>query len=289
MGIQIPPGPDLGAWVGRRETSIDRVTASRLAAWNAMLDRDDPFPADGLAAAPGFHWTLFNPLARQSDLGVDGHPMKGLFLPPIPLPRRMWAGGRLAFHRPLLVGEPVERVSLIERLEEKHGRSGHLFFVTLRHTISGPSGVAIEEEQDLVYRESPSLGSKHEEARPGEQPPPAAWRRRIPVDEVLLFRYSALTFNGHRIHYDRQYAMVEEGYPGLVVHAPLIATLLLDLVRREAPTCAVKRFVFRAVRPTFDTGAFAVEGAPGEDPGRLRLWSTDDGGRVGVEAEAWAL
>jgi 3-methylfumaryl-CoA hydratase len=275
---------DLTRWVGRQERRVDLVDPNHLAAWNATLDSDDPFPREGDPAPPGFHWALFPPLVRQSELGPDGHPRRGGFLPPVPLPRRMWAGSRIQFHRPLRVGERVEQTSVIEKVEEKSGRAGALVFATVRHTVSGNDGPALEEEQDLVFREAPRPGAAP--AAP-ELAPQGAWRRRIVPDDVLLFRYSALTFNGHRIHYDRRYATAEEGYAGLVVHGPLIATLLLDLLRRELPVATVERFRFKGLRPTLDTSPFTVEGGPGDGPRHVRLWSTDNLGQVGVEAEAW--
>lgn len=278
-------GPiDLASWVGRRERRIDLVNPSHLAAWNATLDRDDPFPREGDPVPPGFHWALFPPLVRQSELGPDGHARRGGFLPPVALPRRMWAGSRIQFHRPLRAGEHVEQISVVEKVEEKRGRAGALVFVTVRHAVSGEEGPALEEEQDLVYAEVPRPGA----VPPAPEPAPrGAWLRRIVPDDVLLFRYSALTFNGHRIHYDRRYATAEEGYPGLVVHGPLIATLLLDLLRRQLPAAAVERFRFKGLRPTLDISPFTVEGGPGDDGRHVRLWSTDDLGQVGIEAEAW--
>jgi len=276
---------DIKAWVGRREEGLDWISPNRVAIWNATLDRDDPFPQAGDPVPPGFHWTLFPPLTRQSQLGPDGHPRRGGFLPPVTLPRRMWAGGRLAFHAPLRIGEEVRRISEIDRIEEKQGASGLLVFVTVRHTLSGSTGPALEEEQDLVYREaSPPGGAAM--AR-GETAPAGPWRREIAPDDVLLFRYSALTFNGHRIHYDWRYAAGEEGYPGLVVHGPLLATLLLDLIRRELPGRELARFTFRALRPVFDTGAFAVIGGPGDGRDHWRLWSTDNQGSIAMKADAW--
>ncbi len=276
--------PDLGRWVGREQRSTDWLTPTRLAAWNATLDLDAPFPQEGDPASPGFHWTLFTPLARQSELGHDGAERRGGFLPPVALPRRMWAGSRLTFHQPLRVGERLEKTSVLEKIEEKSGRAGARVFVTVRHRISGGGGLAVEEEQDIVYREA---------ARPGaagagaiEPAPRGAWARTIVPTDVLLFRYSALTFNGYRIHYDRRYVTTEEGYAGLVVHGPLVATFLLDLVRRQLPAATVTRFSFRGVRPTVDTTPFDVRGEPGDAPGHVRLWSTDDQGQIGVEAEA---
>ncbi|MCX7175709.1 MAG: MaoC family dehydratase N-terminal domain-containing protein [Proteobacteria bacterium] len=277
---------DLRLWVGRQERRTDWLNPNHLAAWNATLDRDDAFPREGDAVPPGFHWTLFPPLARQSELGPDGHPKKGGFLPPVPLPRRMWAGGQLRFHQPLLVSERVERVSTIESVEEKHGKSGPLVFVTVRHILSGAHGPAIEELHDIVYREAPKTGA----APAGDSVQPAetgAWRREVVPDDVLLFRYSALTFNGHRIHYDRRYVTDVEGYPGLIVHGPLIATLLLDLLRRQLPQATLDRFSFKALRPTYDVGPFSVLGGPGDKDKHFRLWSTDNQGQTAMEAEAW--
>ena len=278
--------PALKDWIGRRAERTDWINPNHLAAWNAMLDRQDPFPREGDPVPPGFHWTLFNPFARQSELGADGHAIKGGFLPPVPLPRRMWAGSRIRFAAPLRVGERVEQVSAIERVEEKSGRAGDLVFVTVRHTLSGVAGPAVEEEQDLVFRNAPKGGVAQAPLQV-ERAPAGTFRREIVPDEVLLFRYSALTFNGHRIHYDRRYATSEEGYAGLVVHGPLLATLLLDLLRRELPAATIERFRFKALRPTFDTSPFAVEGRPGAEPNSYNLWSTDNLGQVGVEAEAW--
>jgi 3-methylfumaryl-CoA hydratase len=279
-------GTDLSKWTGRTQRRVDWINPNHLAAWNATLDRDDPFPSEGDPVPPGFHWTLFPPLARQSELGPDGHAKRGGFLPPVPLPRRMWAGSRITFREPPRVGEKVEQVSVIEKIEEKSGRAGALVFVTVRHTITGPRGQAIEEEQDLVYREAPKPGATAASGAT-EPAPRGRWSRRIAPDDVLLFRYSALTFNGHRIHYDRRYVTTEEGYAGLVVHGPLIATLLLDLLRRELPAATVERFRFRGLRPTVDVSPFTVEGSPGDSSGHVRLWSTDNQGQTGMEAEAW--
>jgi 3-methylfumaryl-CoA hydratase len=274
-----PSSRDLRSWIGRRSEAIDWISASRVAAWNATLDRDEPFPADGDAAPPLFHLALFPPLARTSELGPDGHARRGQFLPDVSLPRRMWAGGRFRFHRPLRIGARALRASVIERIEEKQGKSGPLVFVTVRHAIADAGGLALEEEQDLVYR------------GPGGVPPAApapagTWRREIAPDDVLLFRYSALTFNGHRIHYDRRYATGVEGYPGLVVHGPLVATLLVDLLRRERPDAVLETFRFTALRPITDVAPFALCGGPGADARHVRLWATDAEGATAMEAEA---
>ncbi len=274
----------LEQWVGKTERLSDRVTHVPPAALSATLDRDDPRPSDGDPLPPLWHWLYFLPVHRQSELGPDGHPKRGGFLPPVPLPRRMWAGGRLEFRHPLRVGEAIERVSRIVSVVKKDGRTGPLVFVLVRHEIRNADGLAITEEHDIVYRDN----SGPADPVPKPQPAPAqpAWRRDIVPDDVLLFRYSALTFNGHRIHYDRRYVTEVEGYPGLIVHGPLLATLLLDLLRRERPDADVAGFTFRAMKPVFDIAPFAVCGAPDAENKRVRLWAQDADATLAMDATA---
>jgi 3-methylfumaryl-CoA hydratase len=273
----------LREWLGRSERRGDIVTAAPLTGLAAMLDRDDPEPMPGSDAPPLAHWLYFTPVARQRELGIDGHPKRGAFLPPVPLPRRMWAGGRLEFFHPLHVGDEVTRLSRIIHLDFKTGRSGPLVFVTLRHEVSNALGVALSEEQDIVYREAAQAGQAA--AQPQCAPTNTTFSRDIVPDPVLLFRYSALTFNGHRIHYDRGYATQVEGYPGLVIHGPLIATLLVDLLRREWPEAILKHFSFTAMRPLLDTHRFTLCGhtAAGRT---VQLWARDHEGFVAMRAEA---
>jgi 3-methylfumaryl-CoA hydratase len=268
-------------WIGRTEARTDTVTAAPLVALSALLDRDDPAPRPGDAAPPLAHWLYFLPAYRQSEAGPDGHAVKGAFLPPVELPRRMWAGSRLEFVRPLRVGEQVTRVSRIADIAEKEGRTGKLVFVTVRHEVSDAGGLVLSDEHDIVFRGETSLAAK-----PVPAPRDETWRREIHPDPVLLFRYSAVTFNSHRIHYDHPYVTQVEGYPGLVVHGPLTATLLVDLLRRNAPRSTLKTFSFRAVRPLYDTANFFTCGLPGE-PGRsARLWTRDADGAATMEATA---
>ena len=242
---------DLRAWIGRSETRHDQIGAQPLLALAATLDlAAAPMPI-GTPLPPLWHWLFFLPLHRQSELGPDGHAARGGFggfLPPVPLPRRMWAGSQLDFRAPVRVGDAVARSSTIDDVSVKTGRTGTLVFVKVRHELrcNGAADPAIVEIHDIVYRDA---------QRPDDLPPPpqpaatgAAWQREILADEVLLLRYSALTFNGHRIHYDRPYVTEVEGYPGLVVHGPLIATLLMDLLRRQMPDADVASFHFKAVR-----------------------------------------
>ncbi|CAM5780494.1 MaoC family dehydratase N-terminal domain-containing protein [Ottowia pentelensis] len=273
----------LRAWTGRSEEVHDDITAAPLRGWSATLDRTDAPPRPGDAVPPLGHWLYFLPQAPQGELGADGHPRRGGFLPPVPLPRRMWAGGRLAWQAdtPLRVGDAARRVSRIESVSHKSGRSGEMVFVLVKHDVHNARGLALTEEHDIVYRGAPLPGATPPAPQAAEQQAP--WRREIVPDPVLLFRYSALTFNGHRIHYDRRYVTEVEGYPGLVVHGPLIATLLVDLARRHAPGRFVRRFEFRAVRPTFDLHPFFVNGQPLADGRGVRLWAHDHEGWLTVQ------
>jgi 3-methylfumaryl-CoA hydratase len=269
-------------WIGRTETREDQLTATPVAALSATLDRDDPTPVPGAALPPLWHWLYFTPLTRHSEIGEDGHARRGGFLPPVPLPRRMWAGGRLEFVQPLHVGETVQRVSTIKDVTVKEGRSGALVFVCVRHDFSNVRGLALSEEHDIVYRDAPLPGAPAPE--PTAAPRDEQFSREIVPDPVLLFRYSALTFNGHRIHYDRSYVTGVEGYPGLIVHGPLIATLLMDLLRRHLPDATVKRFSFKAVRPTFDIHPFTVCGKV--EGKTVALWGRDHEGWLTMQATA---
>ncbi|MDP3083712.1 MAG: MaoC family dehydratase N-terminal domain-containing protein [Rubrivivax sp.] len=273
-------------WIGRSESLDDRVTAAPLAALAATLDRDDPPPQPGSEVPPLWHWLFFTPRPLARDIGPDGHTKRGGFLPPVPLPRRMWAGGRLEFHQPLQVGDAVTRRSTITDVQLKAGRSGRLAFVTVRHEITAARGLALSEEHDIVYRDAPAAGAPV--PAPQAAPADATFSREIVPDPVLLFRYSALTFNGHRIHYDRSYVTEVEGYPGLIVHGPLIATLLHDLLRRELPAARTLRFEFKAVRPIFDIHRFSVHGRvdPGGRCDRVRLWARDHEGALAMQASA---
>lgn len=273
---------NLQEWVGRTETRHDQVTLAPMAALSATLDREDPPPKPGDLLPSAWHWLYFLPVAKQSEIGADGHAARGGFLPPVDLPRRMWAGSRLEFLHSLHAGDAITRVSRIESVKEKAGRAGPLVFVTVRHEIGNAGGPAIVEEHDIVYRNHPAPGEPP--APPPAAPTTHAWERLIHPDEVLLFRYSALTFNGHRIHYDRRYTTEVEGYPGLVVHGPLIATLLLDLLRRKLPQAQVTKFTFRAVSPLYDIAPFSVCGSP--DGAEVRLWAKNSGGGLAMEATA---
>ncbi len=278
---------NLKRWIQKTESVSDVITGTPYAALSATLDRACERPAAGTVLPPLWHWLYFLPLHLQSEIGPDGHARRGGFLPPVPLPRRMWAGGQFQFRKPLRVGDAVTRVSIIEDVVEKSGRTGALVFVKVRHDIrrNDEADAALTEFHHIVYRDAP----RAEDAPPPPQAAVAAasrWERKVVPNEVLLFRYSALTFNGHRIHYDRRYATEVEGYPGLIVHGPLIATLLLDLLRWNLPDAEVAQFEFKAIRPMFDVHHFFVCGEALADGKTFHLWAKDHEGWLTMDATA---
>ncbi len=249
----------LAGWIGRTEVAHDIADPNRVAGLAALLDHRTPLWRPGVLPPLG-HWLCFQPQALQSGIGPDGHPLRDAngLLPTVDLPRRMWAGSRVSFHADIPLGAPIERRSTLVAATPKTGRAGRMLFATVRHEIAVPgAAAAIVEEQDIVYREAAVLGSTAPRA-PQPQPPAAEIERGLALDPVMLFRYSALTFNAHRIHYDRDYARDVEGYPGLVVHGPLMATLLLDHLLRARPQARVAGFAFRAVAPLFDGEAVTL-------------------------------
>ncbi|MBM3482545.1 MAG: acyl-CoA dehydrogenase [Alphaproteobacteria bacterium] len=275
--------PALGSWVGRERVTTDIIAADRLARLAATLDRGDPDPKPGDPLPPCWHWMFFYESTPLAGVGPDGHPARGGFLPPIDKPRRMWAGSRIRFIDPPRVGEAVQRLSRIASVTEKEGKSGQLVFVTVVHEISTSRGLAISEEQDLVYRDLPAKGAPTPPAL--SAPSNAIWRRTINPSPVLLFRYSALTYNSHRIHYDLKYCQDIEGYPGLIVHGPLTATLLIDLVRRERPDARVESLDFKGVSPLFDTAPFIVAGRQHEDGKGASLWAEGANGALAMTGD----
>ncbi|HOZ27667.1 MAG TPA: hypothetical protein PLH23_13000 [Hyphomonadaceae bacterium] len=265
-------------WIGRSETVHDHVAREPFDRLSAMLDR----APEQAAIPPMGHLLCFLPGSAQADIGEDGHPKRGGIVPPIDLPMRMAAGSRVSFHAPVPYGAKVRRVSTIANLADKTGRTGRLVFLTLRHEIFADQTLCATDEADIVFRERTGNTGP---LPPGERRE-AQVSRSIAPTAALLFRFSALTYNAHRIHYDRDYAMNEEGYPGLVVHGPLLATLLVDHFRRHRPTDVVARFEFRAQRPVFDLAPFTVNLVDTETG--ADVWAADgDGyvamtGRIGV-------
>jgi 3-methylfumaryl-CoA hydratase len=273
---------DFSNWIGRTEQVHDPLSWVQAQAAQATLDETDVPLADGDALPLPWHWFHFLPRAPQAALDADGHPQRGGFLPPIPYPRRMFAGARMQVHRPLRLGLPALREGRIGNVVMKSGKSGALAFVTVTYRILQDGVLCLEEEQDIVYREP---GAAVAAPQPVELPAPPAgsWSRTLRPDTRLLFRFSALTFNAHRIHYDRAYALDVEGYPGLVVHGPLTAVLLLQLVRQSTPRPVVA-FSFRGVAPLFDLGPVRLLATPAADVVALQAQGPD--GQVALQAQA---
>lgn len=273
---------DFADWIGRTETVTDDLARSQTAAAAALFDEESLTRPGPDSLPPLWHWFYFLPTAPQSRLSDDGHPERGTFMPPVPLPRRMFAGSRVAFHAPLRLGVSAEREGTIRNVVTKDGKSGRLAFVTVGYAIRQDGQLCVEEEQDIVYREP---GSPVSAPTAREFPPPApnGWTRDVTPDSRMLFRFSALTFNAHRIHYDREYAMREEGYPGLVVHGPLNAMLLANLVRQHTSR-PITAFSFRGIAPVFNLAPFRLSARLANDEVACEVIGPD--GAVALQATA---
>jgi 3-methylfumaryl-CoA hydratase len=273
----------LKEWIGQKESDIDYVTVPAVHRLAATLDRDDPMPKLGDPLPVGWHQILFPRVVRHSQIGADGHPKRGDFLPPVPLPRRMFAGKRTTFHADLRVGDEVRRDSVIKDVAVKQGRTGMMVFVTVKTELTSPRGLAITEEHDYVYREAAGPGAPPQPAQPA--PGKAVWSRAVTPDPVMLFRYSALTFNGHRIHYDLPYVTQVEGYPGLVMNGGLTTLLVFELARARAST-PIRHITSRNVRALFVNQPITLGGEPSADKKTARLWALNPEGALALTAEA---
>jgi len=276
----------LQQWIGRSQEASDIVTAQLVKGLRATLFQEVGEPKTGDAAPFTVHWCLAQPVFPMSMLGPDGHPTRGGFLPPVPLPRRMWAGGELEFLDPLRVGDEAKRTSRIADVTVKSGSTGTLCFVAVEHVVTTPRGVAIRERQDIVYRDMDrSLGGAPAAAAKAPPPPPVAKHRESHVsDPVLLFRYSALTFNGHRIHYDRDYVTKVEGYPGLIFHGPLQAAFIVELAAKLHNGQPPKKLSYRGVQPLFEGSEFSVNA--NDKDGGLELWTANAEGQPTMKGTA---
>jgi 3-methylfumaryl-CoA hydratase len=271
----------LRQWIGRSEEKTDIVTAHLVRALRATLFMEIGEPKPGDAAPFTAHWCLAQPVYPMSQLGPDGHPTRGGFLPPVPLPRRMWAGGELEFIDTLRVGDEMKRSSRISDVTMKTGSTGVLCFVSVQHEVTTPRGTAIRERQDIVYRD---MTASAPAAKPAAAPPSAKHRESHMADEVLLFRYSALTFNGHRIHYDRDYVTKVEGYPGLIFHGPMQAAFLVEFAAKLHGGAAPKKITYRGVQPLFEGSEFSVNA---NDAGAgLELWTANSEGSPTMKGNA---
>jgi 3-methylfumaryl-CoA hydratase len=273
----------LRTWIGKSQTTAERIAPFPSNALAATLDCDETY-VDNTPLPPLWHWLHFLPLIKRAETGADGHAALGGFLPPVPLPRRMWAGGRLTLKAPMRIGRTLRKTSTVTSVDHKTGRSGDLVFVKVQHQVFDGDLLGIAEDQDIVYRAFPA----HDAPAPAPTPAPktSTYARVITPDPVLLFRYSALTFNGHRIHYDHPFCRKTEGYPGLVVHGPLLATLLLDLLRCAHPGAEVASFTFRAIAPVYDTEVFSIHAEPAPDGASVDLWVCRHDGALAMIATA---
>jgi 3-methylfumaryl-CoA hydratase len=273
----------LRQWIGRTTEVWDTVTPQLVKGLRATLFQEIGEPKPGDVAPFTVHWCLGQPVFPMSQLGPDGHPTRGGFLPPVPLPRRMWAGGELEFFDSLRVGDEPKRTSRIADVALKSGSTGQLCFVSVQHEVTTARGSAIRERQDIVYREiggTPSAAASKPAA-----PPPAAQHRETHIsDPVLLFRYSALTFNGHRIHYDRDYVTKVEGYPGLIFHGPLQAAFIVELAAKLRDGTPPRRFVYRGVQPLFEGSAFSVNA--NDNGASMDLWTANADGQPTMKGTA---
>ncbi len=273
---------DYESHVGRTQTTEGVVTAAQADVLAATLDRDEPRLKNGDAIPPGWHWIYFPEVVRMRDVGQDGHARHGDFFPELPFKRRMWAQNRMRFLAPIRVGERITRTARIESVAPKTGATGPLIFVNLAIEIAGPAGVATEEKMTYVFR--PPAETAEAAPEPPASPADAEWRRAIEPSPVLLFRFSALTMNSHRIHYDLPYVTREEGYPGLLVHGPLIQVLLVDGLRRARPDARIESVAVRAVSPLYGGERFAVCGRV--QGNQARLWAENPAGRLAMQGEA---
>lgn len=269
-------------WIGKKQISEDRCDQRSIQMLQALLNQKN----QPIQEVPHlFHWMNFPHVVNQSEIGSDGHPQKGDFLPPIPFPRRMWAGSRLEFIQPILVGQNLRRVSEIEDIQFKQGKNGALYFVTLNHLIYADDVLVIKEQQDIVYKQDTPPTPPSSTINPPSISPELnySFKQQYTLDTTALFRYSALTFNGHKIHYDRSYATQIEGYPGLVVHGPLLATLLMQTLHDKYPDKIIHKFEFRAIKPVFDFNEFYICGDVHEQS--AELWIEHVDGQIAMKAK----
>ena len=270
-------------WIGRSRTSLDTISPDHLAKIKKGLDGPPPPLKENSPIPPGWHWAFFADITALSEIGRDGHQALGEFLPPVTLPRRMWASGDLNIARPLCVGETVRKTSTILSVEEKHGRTGELVFVRVGHEFAGDRSGEMREEHQIVYRDAPVPGATAPE--PMQPPHEAESSCILTASPVQLFRYSAVTFNSHRIHYDVDFCRNEEGYDGLIVHGPLTATLLMDFACGHEPVSQIRRFTFRALSPLTHVHQFSLHVRKSGN-GTFDVWACNHLGKLAMSAEA---
>jgi 3-methylfumaryl-CoA hydratase len=276
---------DLKIHVGRRQAATDVIHPGPANLLRLALGRPDPELKPGDPLPPAWLGLYFLPRVAAGDLRPDGSPHDTGVVPPMPLPRRMFAGERVRVHRPLRIGDPVQRETELADISVKRGGTGTLVFATIVSRVSGPDGLALEDERRTVFREEVKPGEGNQAPRREPAPADVPWRRTVTPDAVLLFRFSALTFNSHRIHYDRAWATEVEGYPGLVVHGPLTTTLLMDFARDCNPGRRIRAYATQARAPLFDTAPFELRGRPTGDGKGAELWAVTPEGTIAMSAE----
>lgn len=272
--------------IGTRLEQHDTATAVPVRALAVTLAREEPEPAPGSAVPPGWHGLYFLPLAPRHALAEDGLPTESALIPEMPFPRRMYAGESLRFHRPIRVGDALRQESELTDITLKQGSTGTLAFVTTVNRIHGPDGLCVEEERHTVFREETPAGGGNKAPVHEPAPEDIAFEETVTMDIMTLFRFSALTFNPHRIHYDRPYATGVEGYPGLVVHGPLVSTLLINFARDNNPGRRMSAYRMRARAPLFDTAPFRLIGRPGAEPDSCDVWAVTPENTVAMQATA---
>ncbi len=272
----------LQQWLNKSEQAQETLSLWPVHGMMAALDISPAqWPSEGDPLPPTAHWNYFVPRVPQAKIDSDGHPIRGDFLPPIELPRRMWAGSRMQYHQPMALGQTIQKISTIHDIKIKEGKSGSLAFVTVKHEYHNNSGLALTEEQDLVYRDQPPAMTEPPERKPA--PTDAEWSQTVETSTPLLFRYSAVTFNAHKIHYDEPYAVKVEGYPGLVVHGQLVATFLLQSLLQAHPNKVLASFNFKAVSPLFCGESFNAQGKQ-TSPEGAELWAATPQGGITMQA-----
>jgi 3-methylfumaryl-CoA hydratase len=276
-------GKNFTGWIGKTRITTDTISTGQLAKIAATFDRPAPSTDPGQTLPPGWHWAYFAEITPLSGIGRDGHQALGEFLPPITLPRRMWASGDLRITKPLSIGETVEKTSTILSVEEKMGRSGKLVFVRVGHDFSGNMGADMHEEHQIVYRDAPAPNAPAPTPLIPSHTPDVS--HTLSASTVQLFRYSAITFNSHRIHYDVDFCRDQEGYDGLIIHGPLTATLLMDLAQKQAPGKQLKTFTFRAISPLTHIHEFSIHATNAEN-GQVSVWASNHHGELAMTAEA---
>jgi 3-methylfumaryl-CoA hydratase len=277
---------ELKTHIGRRQTATDVLHPGPANLLRLAFDRPEPEFKAGDALPPAWLALYFLPQYRPGELRPDGSPRDAGVVPPMPLPRRMFAGERVRFHRPLRIGDAVRRETELADISLKSGSTGALVFATVVNRVFGPEGLALEDERRTVFREEVQAGAGNQAPRRDPAPTDVPWRKRVTADPVLLFRFSALTFNSHRIHYDRAWAMETEGYPGLVVHGPLTTTLLIDFARDCHPGRALRGYSTQARAPLFENAPFELRGRPTADGRAAELWAVTPEGTIAMSAEA---